>query len=154
MNITPWRKRNELSSQTSDLDQLFQRWFDDSAWGRSNLPETFRRSNAPPVNIAESEKAWTISVELPGLEEKDIQVQVMGDQLVIAGERKWESEKKNKEFHRVESQYGAFQRSITLPENARTEPDAIAATYKRGMLEITLPKVEPTPAAKIPVKTG
>ena len=95
-----------------------------------------------------------ISIELPGLSEKDIQVQLVGQQLIVAGERKWEDEKKGKEFHRVESQYGAFRRSIQLPENARVDADALVATYKKGVLEISVPKMEPTPAAKIPVKAG
>ena len=152
MNIIPRRKNNNPVTLRNEFDDLLERFFEPVA--ESALPAVFRRGSSPPVDIAETEKGWTYSFALPGLEEKDIQVQLMGQQLVVSGERKWEEEKKGKEFHRVESQYGAFQRSITLPENARTDPDAIAATYKRGMLEITLPKVEPTPAAKIPVKTG
>lgn len=153
MNIIPWRDRNGGTLLRTDFDDLFNRFLRDDDWS-NRLPATFRKSTLPPVNIAESEKTWTVTCELPGLNEKDIQLQVMGNQLMISGERKWEEEKKNKEFHRVESQYGAFQRSITLPDNIRTDADGINATYKRGMLEITLPKVEPTPTARIQVKSG
>jgi len=152
MNIIPWRDRTAVSTLRSELDNLFNRMpFGD---GESRLPEVFGRRVMPAVNISETEKSWSVSVELPGLNEKDIQVQIMGQQLVISGERKWEEEKKGKEFRSVESQYGAFERSIPLPENLRLEPESIQATYKRGMLEVTLPKLEPTPAAKIPVKAG
>jgi HSP20 family protein len=91
-------------------------------------------------------------VDLPGLEEKDIDVKLMGTQLMISAERKWEEEKKGKEFHRVESQYGSFARSLTLPENARMNRESIEATFQKGILEIKIPKVEPTPAAKIAIK--
>ncbi len=151
MNLIPWGDR-ALANFRSEFDELLSRF------GRNDfdtkLPAVFGRMSIPPINIAETEKSWTVSVELPGLAEKDINVQVTGRQLVISGERKWEEEKKNKDYHRVESQFGSFQRTIPLPENLRLDPDAISATYKRGMLEVTLPKVEPTPVAKIPVKAS
>jgi len=152
MNIAPWRKRDDLATIRNEFDELFSRFFDPN--GGTMLPVAFQRMSMPPVNVAETEKNWTVTFELPGLSEKDIQVQLMGRQLVVSGERKWEEEKKGKEFHRVESQYGSFQRAIELPENARLQPDALSANYKKGLLEVTIPKVEPTPAAKIPVKAG
>lgn len=152
MNLIPWTKRNDLASFRNEIDNMWNRFLENDY--ESNLPTVFRRAAFPPVNVAETEKNWTVSVELPGLSEKDIQVQILGQQLMISGERKWEEEKKGKEYHRVESQYGAFQRSIQLPENTKLDPDAVAATYKKGILEVTLPKVEPTPAAKIPVKAS
>jgi HSP20 family protein len=152
MNIIPWRKTDELATFRNGFDEVFQRFL--APEFGAHLPAAFRRNGMPPVDVAETEKSWTISFELPGLNEKDIQVQLMGRQLVVSGERKWEEEKKGKELRRVESQYGAFQRAVELPENARMDPDALTATYRRGVLEITVPKVEPTPAAKIPVKAG
>ena len=75
----------------------------------------------------------------------------MGSQILISGERKWEEEKKGKEFHRVESQFGSFERIVQLPENVRADPEKIDAAYKKGVLKITVPKLEKTPTAKIPV---
>ncbi len=152
MKIVPWRKSDEMSTFRNEFDQLFDRFFEPDF--TTNLPATFRARTMPPVNVSETEKNWTLSFELPGLNEKDIQVQLMGNQLVVSGERKWEDEKKGKEFHRVESQYGSFQRAVALPDNARREPDSLVATYKKGILEITIPKTEPTPSAKIPVKAS
>src|SRR5690349_10581682 len=136
MNLMPWTKRNDLATFRSEFDNLWSRFLDNDF--ETRMPAVFGRANLPPVNVAETEKAWTVSVELPGLKEQDIQVQILGQQLMISGERKWEDEKKGKEYHRVESQYGAFQRSIQLPENTRLDADAVAATYKKGILEIVL----------------
>jgi HSP20 family protein len=152
MNLVPWRGRSDVSPFRSELDNLFGRYLEPEFV--SNLPTALRRGTIPPVDVSETEKNWMVCVELPGLNEKDIQVQILGQQLIVSGERKWEEEKKGKEFHRVESQYGSFQRSIQLPENARLDPDSVVATYKKGILEVLVPKVEPTPAAKIPVKAG
>lgn len=152
MNIVPWRRPSSLETLRGEFDDLLNRFFDNGPANR--LPAAFAPGAYPAVNLSESEKSWNVSFELPGLDAKDINVQVIGQQLVVSGERKWEEEKKNKEFHRVESQFGSFQRSVALPENVRLDPDSIVATYKRGILEVSLPKIEPTPAAKIPVKAG
>lgn len=151
MQLIPWRERGDVTSFRSEFDKLFDTFFSDGT-RFEHLPEAFRRGPIPAVNMAETDKEFAVSVELPGLDEKDIQVQLLGGDLVISGERKWEGEKKDKTFHRVESQYGSFRRVIEMPEGARTEPDAIAATYSKGILEIRVPKVEPKPAAKIAVK--
>jgi len=152
MKLIPRRESSEVASFRSEFDDLFSRFFDSDV--SSKLPQAFSRTSLPPTNVAETEKNWTVSVELPGLNEKDIQVQLLGDDLQITAERKREEEKKGREFHRVESQYGTLQRCIRLPNYVRHEADAITASYKQGMLEITIPKVEPTPTAKIPVKAG
>jgi HSP20 family protein len=116
------------------------------------LPEVFRTTNLPPVNVSETDKAFSIAFDLPGLEEKDIDVKVMGNQLSISAERKWEEEKKGREFYRVESQFGRFERSVTLPENLKV--GAGDANYKKGVLTVTLPKMETTPPQKISVKSS
>ncbi|MCK6449061.1 MAG: Hsp20/alpha crystallin family protein [Planctomycetes bacterium] len=151
MQLIPWRERGDLLTFRSEFDKLFDSFF--SNGGRfEHLPEAFRRGPIPAVNMAETEKDFLVSVELPGLDEKEIQVQLLGSELVISGERKWEGEKKDKTYHRVESQYGSFRRIVEMPEGAKCDPDAIAATYSKGVLEIRVPKVEPKPAAKIAVK--
>ena len=125
-------------------------WFETGP--KNRLPETFRTSLLPAANVSETDKAFTISVDLPGLEEKDIDVRMMGNQLMISAERKWEEEKKGREFHRVESQFGRFERMVTLPENLKT--GSADGAYKKGVLTINIPKCEPTPATKINVKMG
>jgi HSP20 family protein len=119
---------------------------------KSQLPEVFRTATLAPVNVSETDKTYAVAVDLPGLDEKDIDVKLMGNQLTVTAERKWEEEKKGKEFHRVESQFGRFERSVVLPENVK--PGACEALYKKGVLTITIPKAEVTPASKIQVKSG
>jgi HSP20 family protein len=154
MKLTPWR-RPESSLALPDLEDFFK-----GLWGNgetpfaSHLPEVFQRRAFPAVNVAETEGSYSITLDCPGLEEDEIQVEVMGGMLVISGERKWDEETKGKEFHRVESQFGEFERRIQLPENANPDADKIEASYKKGVLTIGIPKVEKTPTSKIPVHSG
>ena len=146
MKLIPWHR-----SALSRTDSLFNRLFE-APFFTERLPEAFHSTLAPAVNIAEDDNTLTISVELPGLEEKDIDVQILDDHLVIAAERKFEDEKKDKEFRRVEHHYGSFSRTIALPTGLKT--DGVDAVYKKGILTVSIPKLEPTPAPKIEVKPG
>ena len=153
MNIIPWRRRESL--MPGDLDDFWNRfWTTGNGNAFDHLPEAFRTRAFPAVNVAETEDGFTITVDCPGLDKKDFEIETMGNQILISGERKWEEEKKGKEFRRVESQYGKFERTVLLPENARIEPDKIDASYAKGVLTITMPKLERTPASKIPVHAG
>ena len=92
----------------------------------------------PSVNTREDKNAYHIEVDLPGVKKEDIHVDCEDNILTISGERKTKSEVDEKDYHKVESFYGKFQRSFTLPENA--DADKIDANSKNGMLEITIPK--------------
>ncbi len=153
MKLLPWRRNDEMTAFRDEFDDLFDRFFTDEPFAVLATTNG-KRAFLPPMNVAETDKAFAVSVEIPGMTEKDVHVEVRGRELVVTGERKWEEEKKGKEFRRVESHYGAFERRMELPPNARLEPDALVATCKKGVLEITIPKVEPTPVAKIPVRAG
>lgn len=154
MNLTPWQ-RGESSLAFPDFEDFFK-----GMWGNgdrpvaTHLPEVFRRQNLPAVNVAETEGSYSITLDCPGLEEKDIDVEVMGDMLVISGERKWEKEKKGKEFHRLESQFGKFERRIQMPPNASPNSDRFEASYAKGVLTILVPKSKKTPTSKIPVRAS
>jgi HSP20 family protein len=153
MNLLPSRRENSPLALQDDFEELFKSFAEPYFNGfRNRIPSTFQARSFPPVNVSETEQQYTVSVELPGMEPKDIDIEVMGNQLNISGERKWEEEKKGKEYHRVESQYGSFARSLTLPDNLRLDRESIDATFQKGVLEITFPKVEPTPIAKIAIK--
>lgn len=151
MNIIPWR-RGESSMPASLEDMWNQIWGNGEGEQVSHLPAVFQRGSFPAVNVAETESSFSITVDCPGLDEKEIEVEAMGNTLVISGERKWEEEKKGKEFRRVESQFGRFERRVQLPPNAIADAGKIEARYKKGVLTVTVPKVEKTPSAKIPVK--
>ena len=94
----------------------------------------------PKVDIIENEKAYELHVAAPGLSKEDFNIELNDNLLTVSGERKFSNEKKDKNYHSIETQYGAFSRSFTLPENVDTEK--INAKYNSGILELTIPKDE------------
>ena len=92
----------------------------------------------PPVDVYEDDQRLTIKVEVPGIDEKDIKVEIENNVLTIRGERKQEKDVKEKNFHRMERHYGAFSRSFTLPSTV--DPQKIEANYAHGVLAIQMPK--------------
>ncbi|MGE5537362.1 MAG: Hsp20/alpha crystallin family protein [Gemmatimonas sp.] len=144
-----------------DLHREIDRLFDDFGRGFFDMP-SFRRAEAmvpqlsTRTNVAETDGAYEIEMELPGIEEKDIDVKIAGDVLTVSGERKEEKDEQKKEYHLVERSYGSFRRSFTLPENVAQEK--IAATFKNGVLSVMLPKKETGKSAqgekKIEIKAG
>ncbi|MBS1235106.1 MAG: molecular chaperone [Nitrospirae bacterium] len=122
---------------------LFRKEFDD-------LFDTFFRSFdmqpfegrigafSPKVDVTENEKEFNISAELPGMDDKDIDVSLQNDMLTIRGEKKEEKEDKGKDYYRMERSYGYFSRTIPLP--VEVETDKVDAKFKKGVLTITLPK--------------
>lgn len=105
---------------------------------------------APSIDISETEKQFLIDVELPGVNKDDIEVNLENGRLTISGERKFESEENGKQYHRVESHYGSFTRSFHLPENV--DDKSISASYKDGILNITIDKSEEKMKKQIKVK--
>jgi HSP20 family protein len=95
---------------------------------------------APRMDMAETDDSIEITAELPGVDEKDLDVSVEGDVLVIKGEKKSESEEKKKDYHVVERSYGSFRRSIRLP--GAVDPEKVKAAFDKGVLRVTLPKPE------------
>jgi len=97
-------------------------------------------SFVPKVDIVEGDKAFEIQVVVPGMKKEDFKIDLNDNFLTISGERKFTKEKKENNFHRIESAYGTFSRSFSLPENV--DASAISASYENGVLEITVPKDE------------
>jgi HSP20 family protein len=152
MNLTPWR-RGETSLAFPDFEDFFKgMWGNGDTPVATHLPEVFHRRNFPAVNVAETEDSYAISLDCPGLEEEEIDVEVMGGMLVISGERKWEEEKQGKEFHRIESQFGKFERRIQMPANASPDSGKFEASYAKGVLTVLVPKSKKTPTSRIPVR--
>jgi HSP20 family protein len=104
------------------------------------------------MDVSETEKVIEITAELPGLEEKDVDIRFADGVLTIRGEKKSEKEEKDKDYHLVERRYGSFARSVSLPAN--TDPAKIKATIENGVLKVTVQKPEPKVAKKIDVKTA
>ena len=103
---------------------------------------------APAVDFIERDNAYEVHADLPGMDEKDIEVKVVGDVLTIKGEKHEEKEEKKPDFHLRERSFGAFERALRVPEGV--DADKIEANFKKGVLTVTLPK---TAKAQKPVKT-
>jgi HSP20 family protein len=138
MAIVRWEPFRELLSTQDRFNQLFNQTFS-QAFGPEGQ-ELGSRTWAPAVDIYETDHDLVINAELPGVDPKDVEVRVENNTLFIKGERKFEKETQEGNYHRVERSYGSFARSFTLPssvsaENARAE-------YKEGILSLKLAKRE------------
>lgn len=155
----PSRSYGPMAQFHQELDRMFDNFFrgfgfPSMGFGREHslsVPEEWLR---PTLDIAAGEKEYTISVELPGVDEKDVQLELSDDTLVIKGEKKQEKEEKEKNYYRMERSYGSFQRVLSLPEDA--EHEGIGAVYKNGILKITIPrKAAPVKESRqIAIKSG
>ncbi len=129
--ITRWDPAREFTNLQSQMNRLFAGV---SAAGDDLMSTGF----VPAVDIYEDEHAITLKAEVPGIEEKDIDVRLENQTLTLRGERKLEKEEKEENFHRIERRYGSFTRSFTLPNTVDTEN--VKAEYANGVLSVRLPK--------------
>lgn len=107
---------------------------------------------APRADVHENDNAFVVQLDLPGVEKDNVKVKFEDDTLVVSGERKYESNVDEKNFHRVERIYGSFTRSISIPKEVDSEK--ISASFKNGVLEITLPKTEEVKPKEIEIKVS
>jgi HSP20 family protein len=146
------RDRNAVRSEANVFDTLqreVDRVFADFTRGFSSFGT---RDLMPSVDVTETDKEIEITAELPGLEEKDVQINLADNVLTIKGEKKAEKEEKDKSYRLVERTYGAFSRSVELP--AGVNPDAIKASISKGVLKVSVPKPTPAQTKKIEVKAA
>ena len=118
----------------TSFSTLIDRFFNES------LARTGGSTFVPKVDIAESENSFELQIVAPGLNKEEFKIEVNDNYLTVSGERKFTDEKKEKNFHSIETQYGSFSRSFGLPENV--DATKIQAKYNNGILELTLPKDE------------
>jgi len=145
MEIVTWRPFGGLSSFRNEMDRLWNRFSGETPFAR-----TFNEMWSPSVDISETKDDFVIKAELPGLEAKDVNVSISGDILTIKGEKKAEEEEKDEHYHRVERYSGSFQRVFQLPSGVKA--DKIEANFDKGVLKVTLPKVEEAKKKEIEVK--
>ena len=145
--LTPWRPFRELSTLRDDMDKLWDRFF-----GEWPTREPVRREWAPSLDMSETKNNIVVKAEVPGLEPNDIDISITGGVLTIKGEKKQEKEEKDENYHRIERSYGTFTRSVRVPQEVQS--DKIEATYKDGVLKITLPKSEEAKKKGIKIKVG
>ena len=118
----------------------FDRLFEDFDRPFGVAPNGDKGAWAPAVDIYEDDKAITLKVEVPDMEEKDLDVKVEEGYLTIKGDRKFENEEKKENFHRIERRYGSFERIFALPDTVNA--DKVSAKYDKGVLKVVAPKVE------------
>ncbi|MCY2976759.1 MAG: Hsp20/alpha crystallin family protein [Planctomycetota bacterium] len=143
-NPSSLSNRDSLSSLRKEMDDLVTNF-----WGAT--PTTWLSGHlSPAVDLSEKENAFVMKVDIPGLESKDLNVQVHGNTVTVSGQRQEDKETKDKTFYRMERRQGSFSRSVNLPSNINE--DEVAAEYVSGVLTLTLPKAESSKAKKIAVK--
>ena len=148
MAITRWDPFQELNLITSRMNRLFQ-----DTYGQGSTEENLTTSTfATPVDIYEDERNITLKIEVPGIDQKDIDVRLENNTLTVRGERKFEKEEKEENFHRVERRYGSFFRAFTLPTTV--DPDSVTADYDNGVLKIKLAKRAEARPKQIKVNVG
>jgi HSP20 family protein len=138
---------NDLNRIRSELNRIFE-----DPFSLVEPSTSFFEGWEPSLDIYEDKDKVTVRAELPGMKKEDISVSLDGNNLTISGERKQEEEKQEGETYRAERYFGRFQRSVTLPQ--AVDPTKIEATYRDGVLNITLPKAEEAKPKRIDVKTS
>ena len=142
--LTPW---TGMTSVRKDMDRLFERFLEPMWAEMPTLGEW-----EPKLDVAETKDSVTVKAELPGVEQKDIAVSLQEGVLTIKGEKETEKEENDKQYHRVERSHGAFYRAIRLP--VAVEAGKVTATFKDGVVTITLPKAPQAKGTAIPVKAA
>ena len=145
--LTRWDPFREFTTLQDRMNRLFQDSFSPS---RDEALST--SSFAPAVDVYEDEQKITLKIEVPGIDEKDIDIRVENNVLTVTGERKFEKEEKEENYRRVERHYGSFTRSFTLPNTVDAEN--ISADYDRGVLKVQLAKKAEAKPKQIKVNVG
>lgn len=162
MSLIPWKGKQRdgdldettaspLAQFRTEVDRLFDRFFG-GAWGLAR--EGFGRGSdwMPSLDISESDTDITVRAEVPGVDPKDLDIQVAGQVLTVSGEKKETTEAKGEDFYRTERCFGSFRRSVQLPRLVDCE--RISAEHKNGVLLIRLPKRESAVPRRIPIKSS
>ncbi len=145
--LTRWEPFSEFQSLQSRMNRLFEQQYggrDEGLMSSGNF--------VPPVDIYEDQHGIQLKLEVPGVDEKDLNINVENNVLTVSGERKFENEQKEENFHRIERRYGSFTRSFTLPNTVDT--GKITADYNSGVLSIRLVKREEAKPKQIKVNIG
>ena len=145
--LTRWDPFREFSTLQNRMNRLVR-----DSFGQDREEALTNTSFAPAVDVYEDEHNVTLKIEVPGIDEKDVDVRIENNTLTVHGERKFEKEEKEENFRRVERQYGSFTRTFTLPSTVDAEK--VEANYYKGILKIALPKKAEAKPKQIKVNVG
>src|SRR4249920_402663 len=146
--LTRWEPFREFATLQDRMNRLFRDSYNDAGRDESLTTSTF----APAVDVYEDEHKVALKIEVPGIEEQDIDVRVENNTLTVHGERKIEKEEKEENFRRIERQYGSFTRSFTLPSSV--DLGQVSAHYDKGVLKVKLAKKAEAKPKQIKVNVG
>lgn len=145
-SLTRWNPSRGYLATRDPFTHLLENFF-----GEDLAPseDVSNRAWMPAVNIRETDAAFMVEAELPGLTKKDIEITLENNLLKLTGERRFEKDVKEENYHRVERQYGSFLRTFSLP--SQVDSNAVKATFKEGVLTIEVPKAEEAKPRKIAI---
>jgi HSP20 family protein len=136
MAIVRWEPFRELATLQNEMNRLFNTAFDTPPGGNGG---TLRRW-MPAMDLVETADHFVLRADLPGLSQEDVNIEVEDRVLTVSGERKTEHESSKEGYHRIERAFGSFSRALTLPDGV--DPEAVEASFDRGVLEVRIPKPE------------
>src|SRR4051812_28052671 len=152
MALVRWEPVRELTSLQTEMNQLFNTFFDaPGANGAGGNAGALRRW-LPPMDLVETDDHFVLRADLPGLSEEDVSIELEDSVLTVAGERQAEHEDKREGFYRLERSFGQFRRSLTLPEGV--DADGITAAFDKGVLEVRTPKPEQRKPRRVAIQVG
>jgi HSP20 family protein len=153
MALVRWEPVRELTSLQNEMNRLFNTFFDAPSQNAvGNGGGGALRRWLPPMDLVETDDHFVLRADLPGLSEGDVQIELEDNVLTISGERKAEHEDSREGFYRLERSFGQFRRSLTLPEGVN--PDGIAASFDKGVLEVRIPKPEERKPRRVAIQVG
>jgi HSP20 family protein len=152
MALVRWEPVRELTSLQTEMNRLFNTFFDTPSNGGGGSNGGALRRWLPAMDLVETDEHFVLRADLPGLSEEDVAIELEDSVLTVAGERKAEHEDKREGFYRVERSFGQFRRSLTLPEGV--DADGITANFDKGVLEVRIPKPEERKPRRVAIQVG
>src|SRR5919204_1486923 len=151
MALIRWEPVRELQTMQNEMNRLFNTFFDSPTPGNGGSQTSLRRW-IPAMDVVETDEYFVLRADLPGMSEGDVNIELEDNVLTISGERKAEHEERKEGYYRVERASGTFSRSLTLPEGVN--PEAVRASFDRGVLEVRIPKPEQHKPRKVQISLG
>jgi HSP20 family protein len=151
MALIRWEPVREINTIQNEMNRLFNTLFE-SPGQAGNAGSAGVRRWIPAMDLVETDEDFVLRADLPGLTEKDVHIELEDNVLTISGERKAEHEERKEGYYRVERSSGTFSRSLTLPEGVN--PEAVKASFDRGVLEVRVPKPEERKPRKVAISVG
>jgi len=148
MALVRWEPVRELNTIQGEINRLFNSFFDTPV----AAGEGAGRRWLPAMDLVEADDHYVLRADLPGISEDDVTIEVEDSVLTVSGERKAEHEQRGEGYHRLERAYGAFSRSLTLPDGV--DPQAVQARFDKGVLEVRIPKPEQRKPRRVAISVG